>query len=406
VSLTPEEQKQQDQMDFYYAWAWLLGVIALGAVVALIYYSTEPANRLRVFATFGETVAVVCWFIYAFTGDPYRKRTNAVILSYFFVIVSLLLFTVPTFVSGKSIGGEPIGIVSGCVLMTEAKELLCKTPETPPAQTSAAAEGKAPPKPQGAAKAPSGSKAGESQKTRGAEQPQNNQWLINIGGVTRPQETISSTSGNVCGQGLPCGTNLYVSGGIAVPLYFVILALIGGAISLSRRVPEIQKRSENNYVGTPNEPKLQPEEVRESLAFQVLQFISAPLIAVTAYQVIRPDGMAASAALAFACGFGSETILLMIRGVANGLKPQSLTPASTGIASGTVTESGNKLVPNAQVSVAGTALKSKADEKGAYTIREVPVGEREIVATEGTRSGKVRVSVQAGQTVTGNIELK
>src|SRR5215467_3394307 len=122
MSLTPEQQDKQDQFDFYIAWACLLGVIALGAVGALIYH--HWADQFQAVPLI-VIVAVACWFIYAFTGDPYRKRTNAVILSYFFVIGSLLLLTVPTFGRDRPIGGQPIGILSGCVLETAAKEVQC-----------------------------------------------------------------------------------------------------------------------------------------------------------------------------------------------------------------------------------------------------------------------------------------
>ena len=410
MELSPEQQKAQDQRDFYHAWGWLLGVTALGALVGLIYYlGTEQSPWFKV-AAVAELVAALCWFIDAFTGDPYRKRTHAVILSYFFVVVSLLLLAVPTFGGGKAIGSEPIGILPGCVRDAEMKELSCERVPTKTAAIPAAGDAKAQAQPKGGEKAspgqPKSEKPGESQKTeaQAADQRLNNQWLINIGGVVSPQGTsASSTAPKACGKEASCP--VYVSGGIAVPLYFVILALIGGAISLSRRVPEIQKRSENGYVGTQAESKLQPETVREMLAFQILQFISAPLIAVTAYQIIRPEAMASSAALAFMCGFGSETILLMIRGVANGLKPQSVTPASTGTVSGTVTDGGQP-VAKIQVSVTGTALKANTDDNGSYAIREVPVGDREIVASERNRSGKAAASVQSGQTVTADIRLQ
>lgn len=57
-----------------------------------------------------------------------------------------------------------------------------------------------------------------------------------------------------------------------------------------------------------------------------MQFASAPLIAITAYQVLDPASQAGAVALAFLAGFGSETILLMIRGVANGLHPRAALP--------------------------------------------------------------------------------
>ncbi|MCK5353608.1 MAG: hypothetical protein KAJ63_00705, partial [Methyloprofundus sp.] len=108
----------------------------------------------------------------------------------------------------------------------------------------------------------------------------NLQWLFNIGGRV------------VCGKYRL--DTCEITGGLVVPLYFVVLALLGGAISLTRRVPEYQKRSAENYQGTVNakESFMSYEQVRESLAFQIIQFISAPLIAIVAYHLIEPTEQA------------------------------------------------------------------------------------------------------------------
>jgi hypothetical protein len=398
MALSTEQQDAQDKFDFQCAWAWLLGVAALGAAIGVIYevgYEVKlgsSADWWFKLLAMAWLAAFACWFIAAFTGDPYRKRTHAIILSYFFVVVSLLLLSVPTFLRGRSLGDEPVGVISGCVTRTQAKELLCREDE----------KDKAADKKDKAADKKDKKKASEDSKRQDSnadEKTLKNQWLINIGGAVSPQDPTKEK----CPPGQQC--RMFVTGGIAVPLYFVILALIGGAISISRRVPEIQKRSENDYAGNDKERKLQPGEVREMLAFQILQFVSAPLIAVTAYQIIQPDAMAASAALAFMCGFGSETILLMIRGVASGLKPESVTLASTGTVSGKVTDDGQPVV-KIQVSVAGTSLKSKTDDDGSYTIAEVPVGDREVVVSEPNRGGKTRVSIQAKQTATADIRIQ
>jgi hypothetical protein len=256
--------------------------------------------------------AGAAWFAFAFTGNPVLRRDEQVKFAYFFVIASFAVLTVPPFVKSQSIGNEPIGIISGCVENTEAVELRCR-PEPAPAQD--------------------GAQAGQ-QNDRGGEAapvpPEQtgtarNQWLVNIGGALAPQAPGSCTGNpSECKIGSP-KNRAVVSGGIVVPLPFVIIALFGGAISLSRRVPEIQKRSEPDYVGSEAEPALGMPQAREFLAFQILQFVSAPLIAITAHQVIAPQSQASAVALAFLAGFGSETILLMIRGIANGLQPQSVT---------------------------------------------------------------------------------
>ncbi|CAN5162934.1 hypothetical protein BH11PSE10_BH11PSE10_17160 [soil metagenome] len=113
-----------------------------------------------------------------------------------------------------------------------------------------------------------------------------------------------------------------VSGGVAVPLFVVVLALIGGAVSISRRIPEFQRRNDANYVPTADEPAMPAFRVRESVVFQIMQLVSAPFLAIATMQVIEPNNVASASTLAFATGFFSETILYMIRGMVNGLKPE------------------------------------------------------------------------------------
>lgn len=113
-----------------------------------------------------------------------------------------------------------------------------------------------------------------------------------------------------------------VIGGVAVPLFVVVLALIGGAVSISRRIPEYQRRNDPHYVPTEIEPAMPAFRVRESVVFQIMQLISAPFLAIATMQVIEPNNLASASTLAFATGFFSETILYMIRGMVNGLKPE------------------------------------------------------------------------------------
>jgi hypothetical protein len=372
------------KVDFELRWWWVppLLVTSLWTAVAVgyVYVTSIERNTLPWEFKILLVIAILmsaAWFVRCFTGDPDLHRAQQFIFAYFFVIVSFSFLSIPPFIRSQAIGTEPIGIVSGCVRQTTAKELLCFPPRPPDSIASAKSESQEP----------------------------TNQWLVNIGGTLSQQEAQVCKQPDTCP---PLGSpekRAFVDGGIVVPLGFVIFALFGGAISLSRRVPEIQKRSEAGYVGTPTEPKLQAGEVREMLAFQILQFISAPLIAITAYQVIHPDTDASSAALAFMSGFGSETILLMIRGIANGIRPQSVTPAATGIVGGVVTDQGQ---PQADIDVVvvGSGLKTKTDKDGKYALREVPVGGRAVYASGTSVSGSDSITVQAGQTVTCNIALK
>jgi hypothetical protein len=124
------------------------------------------------------------------------------------------------------------------VTRTQAKELLCREDEKD--KTADKKDKK------------KASEDSNRQDSNADEKTLKNQWLINIGGAVTPQDPTKEK----CPPGQQC--RMFVTGGIAVPLYSVILALIGGAISISRRVPEIQKRSENDYVGNDKERKLQP----------------------------------------------------------------------------------------------------------------------------------------------------
>ncbi|WP_081921095.1 carboxypeptidase-like regulatory domain-containing protein [Paraburkholderia terrae] len=114
-----------------------------------------------------------------------------------------------------------------------------------------------------------------------------------------------------------------VQGGFVVPFYVVLLALVGGAVSLARRIPEYQKRSAVGYVPTQKQSILTSIQVREVVVFQIMQLVSAPFIAVVAFYAIAPNTMSSAIGLAFLSGFSSELILLQIRGVIEGLQPHS-----------------------------------------------------------------------------------
>jgi hypothetical protein len=111
-----------------------------------------------------------------------------------------------------------------------------------------------------------------------------------------------------------------IIGGLVVPLYVIVLALMGGAISMTRRVPEYQRRALDS-----REP-LTNAEAREYLVFQIMQVFTAPLIAVTAYYIYRPATPVESVVVGFASGFASEPILVMIRALVDKLRPATQPP--------------------------------------------------------------------------------
>ena len=69
-------------------------------------------------------------------------------------------------------------------------------------------------------------------------------------------------------------------------------------------------------------------QARGYLIFQIMQVISAPLIAVTAYYIVKPEAPLTSVVLGFGSGFASEPILLLIRSLVEKLSPAHPTEAS------------------------------------------------------------------------------
>jgi hypothetical protein len=131
----------------------------------------------------------------------------------------------------------------------------------------------------------------------------NYQWVINIGGLV-------ASSPESAGMG-----HYKIRGGLVVPLYVIVLALIGSAVSMTRRVPEYQRRAMDVQEALTN------VKAREDLVFQIMQVVSAPLIAITVYYILKPGTPTESAVLGFGSGFASEPILLMIRSLVEKLSP-------------------------------------------------------------------------------------
>lgn len=207
-------------------------------------------------------------------------------------------------------------------------------------------------------------------------------WVINIGGEV--------TSCKPSGPNSPVSCR--IQGGVVVPVYLVILALFGGAISLTRRVPEYQKQAADDYVATENAPKLRPHGLREYLIFQIVQFISAPFIAVVAYYVVAPTAMSATVVLGFAAGFSSEAILLMIRAVVDKIKPAALREPSTGSVSGYVTDEQDQVIEGAEVQILdieGKPMES-TDAAGCFVLNEIPAGEH-VLKVRHTETNKAKI---------------
>ena len=400
---------------------WAVPSLCLVALLAYLYAGTLetitspssinfPYQLLAIFVPTLAAASAATWFAASFTGSSISCRNDQFQFAYFFVVVSFAVLTVPPLVGNVAFGGEPLGVISGCVPEANVPDLRCTR-----LPAAAGQSGNADALPVGSQfPAQSGSI--------------HNQWLVNIGGTLTAQPGGCTRTTRDCALGSP-NNRAYVSGGVVVPLPLVIIAMFGGAISLSRRVPEIQKQSEDGYIGTIAKPPLEKHEAREQLVFQIMQFVSAPLTAIAAHQIIEPKTLIGAVALAFLAGFGSETILMMIRGVTDGLVPKSLraknvAPAETdtaaelpanlpaGAASADVRAHGAQRVnAHDQVSI---RLAVESEKLDPHTLRLTVDGQTVDVSDQGLvdlnmesarRHVIVAKALRQGQPVSGTIEL-
>lgn len=414
--------KKWRELAFMWFYPTVAYMVVMGAFLSLA--PASPIARIRLVLIGLMVFWTVMWASFAFSGDPYRRRTHALSFAYYFVLLSFAVFSLPTLVLGNAIGGEPLGIISGCVQDPRAAEQVrCLNPaiviQQPAAPESAAAAAPAP--------------AQGLQLSRAAVR---NQWLVNVGGTIKPQVSCDPAVDaanrklrldEACTPGSP-GNRVFVSGGVVVPLSFVIIALVGGAISLSRQVPEIQRLSETyDYESPPSgrsagryivprvvNPVLSAADVRQKLVFLIVQFISAPLLAAIAYQVIEPESAATSAALAFMCGFGSQAVLEWVRtigesigrrktGQAGARESATATGAATGVIYGVVKAAGQ---PQAyvRIQVDNSAAATRSDADGLFFLKDVLAGDR-LLIVEGC-DWPAAVHVTAGAAIQCSIDVE
>ncbi|OQW40764.1 MAG: hypothetical protein A4S08_03895 [Proteobacteria bacterium SG_bin4] len=281
-----------------------------------------------------------------------HQRYKWMIFAYSFMLLSLLLTFYPFINEFKNkpietLRDQPIAVFIGCSLDSQAKYLSCfkgkpdterDTPITP-------------------------------EKIAGT-------WVINIGGyINLCKEKIEI---NKAGKEVSKATACAVSDGLMIPLYFIILALMGGSISLTRRLPELQKQVSDEHIATQHQPRLTQYEFREHLIFQIVQFISAPFLAILAYYLIEPSNLTNSVALAFVAGFASETILLMVRSVANKISPASAEGPQYGAIAGVVTFKNFTPLRTEVFLSESPQIHTITDNQGFFMLSNVPAGEHSI----------------------------
>jgi len=432
------QDTNSENKTFHDRWTWIPGWIKANPLWA-------AAHILNLFAAFflyfGETngtpilpvVIFMCIIFVQIYTDPIKtvpvdadqkakadleeirseQRNKWMIFAYSFMLISLLLtfypFINPLFsftektqtksdemVQIESTGEEktktdegrylntlrerPIAVFIGCSLDNKAQNLRCEPKN----------------------KIASNPETDEQQSSDGVGKA----WAINIGGYIK---RCNPDDNKEYGKSFTCE----VKDGLLIPLYFIIMALMGGSISLTRRLPELQKQAGSEHIGTEKQPKLSQYEFREHLIFQMVQFISAPFLAILAYYLVDPSDTTSSVALAFAAGFASESILLMIRSVANKITPETSAGPQYGAVAGVVTLSGKgagseEPAQKVEVSLSESPqIQSITDDKGFYMLGNVPVGEHSISIKYTTKVNekemenlkKVTVKIERSQAI-------
>ena len=234
---------------------------------------------------YAATSASLIWTLYVFTGVVTDRKLGQLIgTCYVFTLVSLTLSVAPFLFPSQLISnpGAEIALLKGCATGSDANIATQVKCAEPPTVLLA-------------------------------------QWVVNIGGLATeykaaPQATFDPTSDPAAPHHGP--VELYaISGGLVVPLYVIVLALIGSAVSMTRRVPEYQRSAMSVTDSMSN------SEAREKLVFQIMQVVSAPLIAVTAFAIVKPASLTEAVVVGFGSGFASEPILLMIRSLVEKISP-------------------------------------------------------------------------------------
>jgi hypothetical protein len=281
-------------------WTWSIGILSAAPTVVLLLLMyvnrAKGAFDWHLPLIYAAMSALSIWVLFVFTGVVTdRKLSRLIGTCYAFTLGAVVLSLAPFMFEGDYLSKPEaeINVLRGCAAGSDGtipEQVKCATA---PADRS--------------------------------------QWVVNIGGLAMLQPSrpsvpaatpqsatpLAPTSQSATPQSAtPAPPKLYtISGGLVVPLYVIVLALIGSAISMTRRVPEYQRRAMSA------QDPLSNVEAREKLVFQVMQVVSAPLIAVTAFSIVKPGSVSEAVIVGFGSGFASEPILLMIRGLVEKISP-------------------------------------------------------------------------------------
>ena len=119
-----------------------------------------------------------------------------------------------------------------------------------------------------------------------------------------------------------------VRGGLAVPFYVIILAMLGAGINMTKKVPDIQKTYHCSVLPSLREPgRIDPKhaavisEIRKELIDNYMGLISAPFLAIAVYYLLQVAATNVAepviVVVSFATGFISHKIITVITAFAS-----------------------------------------------------------------------------------------
>lgn len=164
------------------------------------------------------------------------------------------------------------------------------------------------------------------------------EWLVNVGGSVTPasqhaqpgEQPGVSGGGNqplrppILGQGADSG-EWVINGGLVIPVYVLVLAMIGAGINTTRKVPDIQKdfdikadclrmlKAKKARQEDVQQAQGEVARVRTDLIETYMYFVSAPFLAIAMYYLVlmtvRTPGEPVLVVMAFATGFMSDAVV-------------------------------------------------------------------------------------------------
>lgn len=233
-------------------------------------------------------------------------------------------------------------------------------------------------------------------------------WLVSVGGVVAqecgtgtfkcsepivvtPSGAVPASAGASTpssGTVSPAPPMYSVKGGFVVPFYVVVFSFIGGVVNLTRRIPEYQKRASCDFLGTPTETPVTLLEAREFVVFQIMQLISSPFVAMVGYYALEPKSIASAVGLAFVSGFATESVLLLIRGMVSGLRPETTKTTANSLTTAQL----HVLVRSTEdIPINATKVELRSLPNAASTIKVDVVDDKGEIVFKGLAPGTVWV---------------